>query len=105
MNEFAEFVENPNVKKELMELILTDYETCLDTIGEIMGDSIEVRRSSKLENNKLRNNSLKALHKIQIECLTKWRNIEENNIEESDKYLLELLLLVNALSGGLKGTG
>ena len=61
--------------------------------------------SSKLEDNKLRNNSLKALHEIQIEYLTKWRDIKESNPQESDEYLMELLLLVNALSGGLKGTG
>lgn len=105
MNSFAEFVENPEVKKELMQLIIPDYENCLYKIEEIMGASVEIRRISQLENNRLRNNSLKALHEIQIEYLKKWRTIKESNSEESDKYLLDLLLLVNAISGGLKGTG
>ncbi len=105
MNSFAEFVENTQVKEELMGLISGDYKNCLDGIEEVMETTTEVRRISKLEDNKLRNNSLKALHEIQIDYLTKWREIKESNPQESDKYLMELLLLVNALSGGLKGTG
>lgn len=105
MNSFADFVENPEVKQELMSLILNDYNSCLDEIEEIMGTSAEVRRISKLDDNQLRNNSLRALHEIQIDYLTKWRNLKDTNPQESDAYLMELLLLVNALSGGLKGTG
>ena len=82
-----------------------DYKNCLDEIEEITESSVEVRRISKLNDNKLRNNSLKALHEIQIDYLTKWRNLKDSNPKESDSYLMELLLLVNALSGGLKGTG
>ncbi|WP_298366050.1 phosphoenolpyruvate carboxylase [uncultured Lutibacter sp.] len=105
MNSFTNFVENPKVKEELMTLILNDYKNCLDEIEEITESSVEVRRISKLNDNKLRNNSLKALHEIQIDYLTKWRNLKDSNPKESDSYLMELLLLVNALSGGLKGTG
>lgn len=105
MNAFAEFVKNADVKKELMGLVLSDYKNCLDEIAEIMGTSAEFRRISKLDDNKLRNNSLRALHEIQIDYLTKWRALKETNSQKSDDYLMELLLLVNALSGGLKGTG
>ncbi|SDW49299.1 Phosphoenolpyruvate carboxylase, type 1 [Lutibacter oricola] len=105
MNAFADFVKNLEVKKELMGLVLSDYENGLDEIAKIMGTSVELRRISKLDDNKLRNNSLKALHSIQIDYLTKWRALKELNSKESDNYLMELLLLVNALSGGLKGTG
>ena len=105
MNAFADFVENPKIKQELMNLILNDYNNCLDEIEEIMETSAEVRRISKLDDNKLRNNSLRALHEIQIDYLTKWRNLKDSNSKEGDGYLMLLLLLVNALSGGLKGTG
>jgi phosphoenolpyruvate carboxylase len=105
MNAFADFVENPKIKQELMSLILNDYNNCLDEIEEIMETSAEVRRISKLDDNKLRNNSLRALHEIQIDYLTKWRNLKDSNSKEGDGYLMLLLLLVNALSGGLKGTG
>lgn len=36
MKSFAELVEDPIAKKELMELILTDYETCVHKIEEVM---------------------------------------------------------------------
>ncbi|MFD2561291.1 phosphoenolpyruvate carboxylase [Aquimarina rubra] len=105
MKSFANLVEGPNTKKELMDLILTDHSTCLQKIADLMGEPIASRRVSKLENNKLRNTALQVLHEIQIEYLTKWRNIKETDKELGDTYLLHLLMLVNALSGGLKSTG
>ncbi|MDH3322663.1 MAG: phosphoenolpyruvate carboxylase [Flavobacteriaceae bacterium] len=105
MNAFADLVQDPQTKTELFDLILTDYNTCLQEIEELMGASAEARRISKLENNKLRNNALKVLHEVQINSLTKWRSIRETDQEQSDQYLLQLLLVVNALSGGLKSTG
>lgn len=105
MKRFADLVENPTAKTELMALILQDYQTGLELIEEIMGESVENRRVSKLENSKLRKNALDLLHDIQLEYLTHWRKIRTTDKEESDRYLLHLLLLVNALSGGLKGTG
>jgi phosphoenolpyruvate carboxylase len=109
MKAFAELVEDDKTREELMSLILTDYETCLGQIEEVLGASVEERRRSALENNKLRNNALKILHEIQINYLKRWRSLQElGDIkvkEEADQHLLQLLLLVNALSGGLKNTG
>lgn len=105
MNTFADLFRDSQARKELMNLILTDYNTCHGKIEEVMGASAESRRFSKLENNKLRHNALKVLHEIQINYLIKWREIREQDPEQGDQYLLQLLLLVNALSGGLKNTG
>jgi phosphoenolpyruvate carboxylase len=105
MKVFADLVQDPSVKNELMELILTDYNLCLQQIENLMSASVEERRISKLENNKLRKGALEVLHAIQIESLKNWRAHKESNPEESNKLLLMLLLLVNALSGGLKSTG
>jgi phosphoenolpyruvate carboxylase len=74
-------------------------------IPEIMGESVEARRGSKLEDNKLRHNGLSALHRIQIDKLVKWRALRETDETQSEQYLPQLLLLVNAISGGLKSTG
>ncbi|GAA4272182.1 phosphoenolpyruvate carboxylase [Aquimarina gracilis] len=105
MNDFANLVEDPEVKQELINLIVMDYNACVEKIKDILGESVKTRRISKLENNKLRNDALKVLHAIQIDYLKKWRSIRGTNQQEGDKYLLQLLLLVNALSGGLKSTG
>jgi len=105
MQAFAELYDDSPARNELMDLILKDYQNCLDQIEKIMGASVEARRVSKLENNKLRKHALEELHKIQIDYLKKWRTMRQSDSEESDQYLLQLLLLVNALSGGLKSTG
>ena len=105
MKEFADLVNDATIKAELMELILADYEMCLKQIENLMGTSVEDRRVSRLENNKLRKEALNALHEIQIQTLKKWRKVRENDSQENNELLLMLLLLVNALSGGLKGTG
>jgi len=105
MNAFADLFKDVQTREELMDLILTDYHTCHGKIEELMGASVEARRFSKLENNKLRHDALNLLHEIQINYLKKWREIREQDPEQGDKYLLQLLLLVNALSGGLKNTG
>ncbi|MBS9462473.1 phosphoenolpyruvate carboxylase [Flagellimonas sp. 389] len=105
MKVFANLVENSTVRSELMSLILTDYDACLKQIGNLMGSSIEKRRVSKLENNKLRKEALKVLHMIQIKSLEKWRQQKRIEQQEDSQLLLMLLLLVNALSGGLKSTG
>ncbi|MEM7484498.1 MAG: phosphoenolpyruvate carboxylase [Bacteroidota bacterium] len=105
MKVFANLVEDSTVRSELMSLILTDYDTCLKQIGNLMGSSIEKRRVSKLENNKLRKEALKVLHMIQIKSLEKWRQQKGIEQQEDSQLLLMLLLLVNALSGGLKSTG
>lgn len=105
MKKFADLVQDNQTRQALMDLILTDYQTSLRNIEDIMGESVEERRISRIENNKLRNNALKVLHEIQIKDLVQWRSIRETDPQQSEHSLLQLLLLVNALSGGLKSTG
>jgi phosphoenolpyruvate carboxylase len=105
MQTFANMVPDPATREELMQLILHDYKTCMGMIPEIMGESVEARRISKLEDNKLRHTGLDALHRIQIDKLIKWRMLRETDEAQSEPYLPQLLLLVNAISGGLKSTG
>ena len=105
MEAFSQQLEDLNIRKELMEMILKDYRTGLAKIEELTEASIEQRRISKLENLRIRNDAFKMLHKIQLHHLVKWRKLLKEDPEKSNEYLLQLLLIVNALSGGLKGTG
>jgi phosphoenolpyruvate carboxylase len=104
MKKFADLVQDDATRQELMELILTDYQTCLEEIQSIMVEPVETRRISKLANIKLRKDALRVLHDIQIDTLSNWRVIKNNGSEQGD-ILIQLLVLVNALSGGLKSTG
>lgn len=105
MNRFAALVQDEATREALMELILSDHQRCIQHIAYLLGDSVETRRISKLENIKLRNEALRVLHRIQLHYLTKWRQTRTTDPEQNNQYLLQLLLIVNALSGGLKGTG
>jgi len=105
MRAFADMVADPAAKEELMNLLMADYETSLQKIEKLMGGSVEERRISRLENIKLRKEALEILHRIQIRSLREWRKLKESKPEESDSLLWKLLLLVNALAGGLKSTG
>ncbi|WP_276388334.1 phosphoenolpyruvate carboxylase [Eudoraea chungangensis] len=105
MRKFAELVDDSDTKDKLLKLILTDFTLALETIESLLGASKEERRFSRMENNKLRHEALDTLHHIQMQTLEQWRLIKEIRPKEADKLLLMLLLIVNALSGGLKGTG
>jgi phosphoenolpyruvate carboxylase len=105
MKRFANLVHNPELEKELMAMIIWDYETCKEKIESIMGEPVETRRLSRLDSIKLRQEPLQMLHDIQLHYLEQWRNLSEVNAEQGNIYLLKLLVLVNALSGGLKSTG
>ncbi|MEO1032901.1 MAG: phosphoenolpyruvate carboxylase [Bacteroidota bacterium] len=105
MHLFSEMVEDKSTKEALMQLVLEDFEKCLEIIQDIMGESSDTRRVAATENKKLRDASLKALHSIQLDYIKKWRELRAVDSPESEPYLLQLLLLVNALSGGLKSTG
>ncbi|MCA0132918.1 phosphoenolpyruvate carboxylase [Winogradskyella alexanderae] len=105
MNRFGALFDAVEARKELLNLISEDYDSSLASIEEILEGSRTKRRITKLDNINLRTEALNSLHNIQIAHLEKWRKIRETNPKESEVYLLQLLLLVNAISGGLKGTG
>ncbi|MEL7421971.1 MAG: phosphoenolpyruvate carboxylase [Bacteroidota bacterium] len=105
MQAFAEIIPDAGTKEELMTLILDDYEASLQHIEQLLEGDIEQRRVSRLENNKLRKEALAILHHIQLGSLQQWRASKASTSEENDRLLLKLLLLVNALAGGLKSTG
>ena len=105
MKAFADQLKDEKTREEIMKIILMDYKNGLEKIEDLTDSSLEERRVSRLESLKLRENAFKALHNIQLEYLVKWRLLAESDDELRNHYLLQLLLLVNALSGGLKGTG
>jgi phosphoenolpyruvate carboxylase len=105
MMRFAKLFEDDKVRAELMDLISNDYDSSLESVEDLLKGSRSKRRVTKLDNIHLRTEALNRLHDIQIEYLIKWREIRDTNPELSETYLLRLLLLVNAISGGLKGTG
>jgi phosphoenolpyruvate carboxylase len=102
---FANMVADKETEKLMMDKIILDFESCVNVIEEIFGQPSSVRRVSRIKDINLRNSGMKVLHKMQLENIQKWRTSSKEQTEMNDRYLLELLLLVNAISGGLKSTG
>jgi phosphoenolpyruvate carboxylase len=105
MHQFADLVTDPAVKDKLFPMILEEHEIGLQQISKVFGESRETRRVSQIQNSERRSNGLATLHKYQVEHLKTWRSRKDKQDKESQNLLDKLLLLINAISGGLKNTG
>ena len=100
MKAYAELVDDPAIGKELLEITLADHTEGLAQISNLFGESVEKRRVSQLTNVKRRGSGLTQLNRMQIESIREFRASGGD-----DALLQRLLLMINAISGGLKNTG
>lgn len=105
MQEYADLVNDLEVKNHFLQLILKDYSEGKKQIEVLFGEPLENRRINQLENLGKRATELKILHKLQIKYIKEWREIKEENPEKAEKLLTKLLSLINSISSGLKSTG
>jgi len=105
MKMYAELVKDEKVKSKFLNLILSDYEEGKSHIEDLLGDSVNTRRTGQLNILNIREKELMVLHKLQIESIKKWRKLKENDDPEASNMLPELLHVINSLSGGLRNTG
>ncbi|MGD1889912.1 MAG: phosphoenolpyruvate carboxylase [Cyclobacteriaceae bacterium] len=104
MHEYADLVEDPDLKNQFMEQILAELNRTRQVIETIYDSSIEERRPRITKMIAMRQPKLTALHRHQISQIRTWRsNKATGNSDES--ILLDLLLTVNAISGGIRATG
>jgi phosphoenolpyruvate carboxylase len=105
MKTFAEQVPDKQLGEALLQKLLIEHEEALLQIGQLLGTPAGERRTAQMENVNLRGEPLYRLHALQMDYLKQWRTIKDVDAEESNKLLQKLLLLVNAIAGGLKHTG
>ena len=105
MKEYANMVSDDKIKQDFLNMILTDYESGIFHIEELMGKPALERRTGQLENLNRREKELKILHELHIKHLKEWRAIKNTNPLEAEKLLTKLLSITNSLSIGLKNTG
>ena len=104
MHEYAALVEDSELRDRFMEQILAELHRTQRVIETIYGSSIEERRPRIAKMIAMRQPKLVALHRHQISQIQTWRsNKAAGNGDES--ILLDLLLTVNAISGGIRATG
>ncbi len=101
MRRFAELVPDPKETETLLTIILHDHAAGLEEIDLFFDEPRDQRRLNQLENIQRRQSALNVLHELQIDTLRRWRDSPDTSPELLDK----LLLLTNAIAGGLKNTG
>jgi phosphoenolpyruvate carboxylase len=105
MQKFGDLVPEGQGKIELLNLILKGYDTVLKEVEGLFDLPRESRRQRRLRDVELRSNALSVLHDLQLSQIKAWRAQPKEQKSENSPLLVNLLLLVNALSGGLKSTG
>ncbi len=104
MERFAALAEEP-ARTDLLDLLLTDHNRGLLQIATLLGSPASERRTTQLQNLKLRGQVLDQLHHLQIAYLQNWRNTPDTDSAGKEHLLSRLLMLVNAIAGGLRNTG
>lgn len=105
MQSYAALVEDASIREDLLGLVLSDYEAASRQVADLFELPRDKRRMSQIENNARRSNALNILHELHLDYLQQWRQAVAQPSKDAEPLLLQLLLLTNALSGGLKSTG
>jgi phosphoenolpyruvate carboxylase len=105
MQAFANLVPDAGVRDEVFSMMMEDYGEGLTQIAGLLGSQAEERRTTQIENAKLRGEALGKLHELQIKFISEWRSVKDTDEQKSNELLQKLLLLVNAIAGGLRHTG
>lgn len=105
MGHYADLFDEPTARNSLLNLIRGEMEDARQLINELLGGNMLSRRRSQLANVECRGPALSLLNKRQISLMREWRSLRDKNPEKAESMLPLLLMLTNALSGGLKHTG
>lgn len=105
MESYAALVKDENVRKEMLEIITEEHNKSLLEIEKMFDKQRDMRRISQIDSKKKRKAVLKALHKMQIKFLARWRAQKELNSTTSNQIITHLLEITTALANGLKNTG
>ncbi|MBK9290502.1 MAG: phosphoenolpyruvate carboxylase [Bacteroidetes bacterium] len=105
MRSYAELFDDQPARERILGLITSEMEDARNLINELLGGNMLSRRRSQLANVECRGPALSLLNHRQIALIKKWRELRSQQANEADRMLPLLLMLTNALSGGLKHTG
>jgi phosphoenolpyruvate carboxylase len=106
MNEYAGLVEDAGIRDRCLGRITEEFERTLRMLERIYGGTLAERRPNIEASLRARRLLLRDLHRQQIAQLREWRGRRHRGDDEGAAALLPgLLLTVNAIAGGLGGTG
>jgi phosphoenolpyruvate carboxylase len=104
MRQYAALVEEAALRERFMPIILQELSSARILIETLYGTTIEQRRPRIAKMLSLRQPKLAALHRHQIDQIRTWRGQKAAG-QDAEDLLLDLLLTVSAISGGLEATG
>ncbi len=106
MKWYSELMEDQDAAETCLANITEEYHRTRNMLEILYGHSLQKRRPRMYTMIRFRNERLKPLHRLQIEQLKKWRKQKETgNQEKVDEMLPDMLLVLNAIAGGLGTTG
>lgn len=105
MQHYASLVEDENLRDRIMHNIRLEMQQAGELINELLGGNLITRRRSQMTNVECRGPALNLLNIRQVNLIRRWRMLREQQPEAADSMLPLLLMLTNAISGGLKHTG
>ena len=91
--------------KLIFDRIERELEESQQQVATLFTEPTALRRLSVYDNTKRREPVLTSLHLLQIGLLKEWRIQKQKNSQNGEKLLGKLLMITNAISGGLKHTG
>ena len=107
MEAFAALEDNEAIRNTILGMLMHDRELALQQVSLLFNSPADNRRTTQMENIKLRSEALARLHSLQVDGLKAWRQVKEmeGHEEQAALMLQQLLMLVNAVSAGLRHTG
>jgi len=106
MTLYAELVEDPQVKTEILALLLNELSLTRKMMMDLLKSPISERRVSHHNSTRLRAEALLPLHREQVRLLRSWRMAQnERDIQKAEEILQKLLRSVNAIANAMGTTG
>jgi phosphoenolpyruvate carboxylase len=99
MTLYASLCADVSLRESFMNDILSEFRRSRDLVADLLGGAFSERRPRMFKTLSLREPPLADLHCRQVQLLGQWRK------GGAQDTLEELLLVTNAIAGGLRTTG
>lgn len=106
MKMYAGLVQDEAIRNVMIEKITSEYDRTRSLLEQLYGEQLHKRRPRMYTMIGFRSDRLRYLHQLQVEQLSTWRALIASGDEKAAKAMVpEMLLVVNAIAGGLGATG
>jgi len=102
---YSELEPNVALRAVIMGPIMQEYQLTSRLLDQVFGSPFEERRPRLARTIAKRKDMLDVLHRFQIFALKEWRREKKHHGPDEDMWTLTVLMTINAISNGLRGTG